>query len=304
MGWKAFLSFLFFLLVIALLILYWFIPFDTVEFGTSISNPNFNLNSTSLNNMQFYSNLRYPDSEISYKIYDECTLQKKQDMERAFEIISNLTVLKFYSVNFNEGLSIFCDEKNKIENDLFIAGEGGPVNITQTDNFNVIFNARILLIQDFRCDIPNVAIHELLHALGFDHSSNKNNIMYPVTKCGQSIGEDIPYWVNYLYSFETLPDLSFENISAVMKGKYLDAEISIRNNGLKKTESVKIVIYADGKIIKEIPIESLEIGSGKIISLANIWITQLSIDEIKFVIDSNFDELDKSNNVAVLKTKK
>jgi len=292
------------LLVIALLILYWFIPFDTVEFGTSISNPNFNLNSTSLNNMQFYSNLRYPDSEISYKIYDECTLQKKQDMERAFEIISNLTVLKFYSVNFNEGLSIFCDEKNKIENDLFIAGEGGPVNITQTDNFNVIFNARILLIQDFRCDIPNVAIHELLHALGFDHSSNKNNIMYPVTKCGQSIGEDIPYWVNYLYSFETLPDLSFENISAVMKGKYLDAEISIRNNGLKKTESVKIVIYADGKIIKEIPIESLEIGSGKIISLANIWITQLSIDEIKFVIDSNFDELDKSNNVAVLKTKK
>ncbi|GAI14097.1 unnamed protein product, partial [marine sediment metagenome] len=51
---------------------------------------------------------------------------------------------------------------------------------------------------------------------------------------------------------KSYPDLSFENVSAVMNGRYLDTNMSIRNNGLKDSEKTKIEIYADGKLVKEI----------------------------------------------------
>jgi len=73
--------------------------------------------------------MRYPNSKISYKIYD-CPLQKKDNMKRAFEMISNKTILDFYSINSNEEISVTCDSKNKIEEGLFIAGEGGPTNMS------------------------------------------------------------------------------------------------------------------------------------------------------------------------------
>jgi len=300
MNWKIIFSFVFSFFIIVLLFLYWFAPLETFEFETHMDNSNFSIGDSELKNMQFYPQMRYPNSKISYKIYD-CSLQKQNDMQRAFEILENLTMLEFYPVLEKEEISVFCEDKNRIEEGLFIAGEGGPVNITKTSNFNVIRKGKILLIKDFKCDIPNVALHELLHTLGFDHSSNKNNIMYETTKCGQTIGYQIPNLINKLYSVKSSSDLSFEEISALMHGKYLDANISIRNNGLKKTKNFKIVLYGNEKIIKEIEIEGLEIGYGKIINLENMWVPQLSINELTFKINYDFEELSKGNNVAVLK---
>jgi len=303
MGWKSVLSFIFFLIVVALLVLYWFVPFNTVDFGAKVAHSNFNLESSDLTDMQFYPNMRFADSRISYRIYD-CTLQKTEDMKRAFKIVSDKTVLDFYPVNFDEEISVHCDSQNKIEEGLFIAGEGGPVNITKTDSFNVISKGRILLIKDFKCNIPNVAIHELLHVLGFDHSANQKNIMYNVSKCGQSIGDDIPYLINYLYSFSSSPDISFGKVTAVMHGKYLNVEIEVKNNGLAESDQTQIKIYADDKIVKSIDLEPLGIGYGKKIMLTNIWITKVSVDKLKFVIDPKSEELDTSNNLVVLELKK
>ncbi|MBU4056240.1 MAG: matrixin family metalloprotease [Proteobacteria bacterium] len=253
--------------------------------------------------MQFYKNMRFPDSKISYKI-DECPLQKKNNMERTFEILSNLTILEFYSTNTNEEISITCDENNKIEEGLFIAGEGGPINITQTQIFNVIHHGKILLIKDSKCPSPNIAIHELLHVLGFEHSENPDNIMYPVSECEQIIGEDQISLINHLYSTPSYPDLVFENVSAIMHGTYLNADISIRNDGLKNSEKFKIIIYADKKIIKEIEVEALRIGYGTQIKLTNIWIKQLNVNELEFVIEYPFNELEKKNNKKILELKK
>ena len=63
---------------------------------------------------------------------------------------------------------------------LFIAGEGGPSNITKSGDFSVITHGSILLIKESKCERPNIAIHELLHALGFDHSENPNNHSNPL----------------------------------------------------------------------------------------------------------------------------
>lgn len=298
MGWRIFFSFLFIFFAVSLLVLYWFIPIgDVVTFGMKSGNSNFSLSENK--DMQFYPNMRFADENISYKIFN-CPLQKNNDMIYAFEIVSNKTPLKFYPVSSDEEISINCDSTTKVEGGLFIAGEGGPTNITKTNNFNVIFNGKILLLRESDCERPNIAIHELFHALGFKHSNNPNNIMYNFSRCEQTIGEDNIDLLNKLYSVPNYPDLNLEDAYASMRGRYLDTNISIRNDGLKKSEEAKIIIYADNKKIKELDLNPIDIGYGVSISLTNVFINQLSVKEIKFVIDSNFSELDKENNQVLL----
>jgi len=285
--------------VILLLVVYWFVPFNEISFNTKIKTSNFSLNNSGFENMQFYPNMRYPKKNISYKI-DSCTLQKKEDMERAFEILGNQTLLNFYPTFYDEEISITCDDKNKEKGGLFIAGEGGPTYIIQSGTFNVITHGKILLIKQSSCANPNIALHELLHALGFDHSENPNNIMYSISNCRQSIGEDTFALINKLYSIPSYSDLQFEDTSAIVSGKYLDVEMTIRNGGLKKSEISKIIISADDKVVEEIELESLNIGSGKSISIKNIWIPQIKIEELTFFIEHSLEELEKNNNKIIM----
>ncbi|MCK4647719.1 matrixin family metalloprotease [Candidatus Pacearchaeota archaeon] len=302
MGWaKIIFGMIFTILVVSLLVFYWFIPRGSIDFGMKSGNSNFSI-SSEYEEMQFYKNMRFPTSQISYKILD-CPLQKEDEMEHAFDIISELSVLDFYSVENDEEISVTCDSKTKMEEGLFIAGEGGPTNITQAGEFNVIFHGSILLIRESKCERPNIAIHELLHVLGFEHSSNPNNIMYYLSRCHQVIGEDTIGLINEIYSYPSHPDLVFENVSAQMQGRFLDVNISVRNNGLKNADMAKIIIYADEKKIKEIELESLQIGYGRKMVLGNVWIPQIVVNEIEFYIDYDGEELDKENNKIKLEIK-
>ena len=302
MGWaKIVFGMLFTIIVIFLLGFYWFIPRGIIDFSANSGNSNFSIDSE-YEEMQFYENMRFPNKRISYRIFD-CTLQKEDEMEYAFDIISTTSILDFYPVQINEEISITCDSKNKIEEGLFIAGEGGPTNITQAGEFNVIFHGSVLLLRESNCERPNIAIHELLHVLGFKHSTNRNNIMYYLSKCNQVIGEDIIGLINETYSYPSYSDLVFENVSAQIQGRFLDTNISVRNNGLKDSEAAKIIIYADEKKIKEVELEPLQIGYGRMIILGNVWISQVIVDELEFYIDYESNELDKENNRIKLDVK-
>ena len=312
MKWAKILGFLFFLFVLLSLGIYWIVPFNNSDFLLTSSNSNFSLggiDKLNLTNystsMQFYPNMRFPTTDISYKIDSSCPLGKKYNMQQAFRRIENVTALNFYPVNSNQQISITCDSRNMFdrESDTFIAGEGGPTNITRTNNFNVIFSGQVLLIRDSQCTKPNIATHELLHVLGFKHSKNPNNIMYPYTKCRQTLGEDIPNLINELYSFPSYPDLSFENVSAKLHGRFLDTNIIIRNNGLSNSGIAVINIYADGKIIKSFNINPLDIGDGRITKIQNIFVTRLNVKELEFEISTSFNELDKKNNKIKLEIK-
>jgi hypothetical protein len=300
--WRIILGAIFTFIVIILLVVYWFIPFSSItfeNFGNS-RNYNFTINNSDSEKMQFYENMRYPNNQISYKIYN-CTIEKQNEMEWAFNIISNKTMLRFYPIDNYEEISIYCQEKNKIKEGMFIGGEGGPTEIIKSGKFYVINHGNILLIRASECERPNIAIHELLHTLGFDHSKNPNNIMYPILNCKQTIGSDIPILIDELYSIPEYPDLVFENASAVMRGKYLDVNINVRNNGLAKSKEAKINILVNNKTIKEIDLEPLEIGRGLSISIENIWIPKIIIKEITFYIDSPFNELEEKNNKISLR---
>ena len=303
MSWKAVLSFVLVLIVIVILLVYWVFPYNQIEFGFSDpGHSNFTLNSSLGDSMQFYENMRYPNSDISYRI-DDCPLGKKDEMERAINYVEASTVLNFYEVSSNEEISITCDDEIKHTGELFVAGEGGVTNVTITNNFNVILKGEVLLLRESECSTPIVGTHELLHALGFDHSDNRNNIMYPTVRCDQTIGEDTINFINTIYSYPTQPDLSFEEASASISGRYLDVTMTIRNNGLAQTEESKVIVYGDGKSLKEFDIEPIGIGQGKIITLTNILVLQTSVDEIQLSLEYDPEELRKDNNQITLEIK-
>lgn len=299
MNIKVIFSFIF-VLLFAFFIFFYFVPFNSVYFEAN-TNSNFSL--IGEEKMQFYPNMRFPSSEISYQIID-CPLQKKNDMEYAFNIIENLTSLNFYPVKYNEEISVTCEENERRTGDLFIAGEGGPSNITSIGEFNVILNGEILLIRESDCPKPNIALHELLHVLGFDHSTNPGNIMYNITNCNEVIGQDMINVINELYSTPSYSDLDFNNVSAVLNGKFLDIDMTIRNIGLKNSEDAETIIYADGDEIKKINLEPINIGYGRIISIQNLWISKADIKELELFINSSFNEINKENNRIKLAIKK
>jgi Matrixin/CARDB len=312
MNYKLIFGTLFILLAFFLLAFYWFIPTSNFEIKSENGSINFQLFDGNYNfsrglylaeEMQFYPKLRFETNQISYRI-DDCPLQKQNDMERAFEIIADETILEFYPVQENEQIIVNCQSESRIEDGLFIAGEGGPTNASKVGEFYVIFNGKILLIKDSKCETPNIAIHELLHVLGLKHSENKNNIMYNISRCSQTLGEDIPLLINELYSIPSQPDLSFGNVTAQMNGKYLDTTIEVKNNGLANAPESKLIISTEDRTIEEFDIAKLNIGYGTSMTISNLLISELSVTNINYEIQTSFQEINKKNNKIVLEIKK
>jgi len=300
MGFKFILTLIFIFALISMLIFY-FIPFNIIHFVSTPKNSNFSLVEGNTE-MQFYPNMRFPSNYISYRIFD-CVLQKENDMQSAFENMANITMLRFYPVLTNEEISITCQEKNRYDNGMFVAGEGGPINITVARNFDIITRGEILLIKNSNCPKPNVATHELLHVLGFKHSTNPSNIMYNVTECNQMISEDVIHLIDELYSTPSYSDLILENVSAIMKGRFLNINFSVMNGGFKDSVEFNVGIYAEDNLVGKVDVQPLQIGYGRFISMENIWIPQINVNEITININSNFDEITKENNKITLEMK-
>lgn len=301
---RVFLGFLIVMIIAGLLAYYFFQPFTSLEFIPNGGNSNFSINSSVPMDMLFYPNLRYSTPDITYNIdMSLCTLQKQDDMVRAFDIIQNLTILKFSQTDSNPDIQVTCDSKVVVDANYFVAGEGGPSKIIKSGDLNVIVNGEILLLRDSNCPNPNVATHELLHALGFNHSINSNNIMYPVTTCRETIGEDIPVLINTLYSVPSYSDLSFENISAAVHGRYLDTNFTVVNHGLIGSGNSEVIISSNGNEISRETIQPLDIGTGIIFTSQNILLKDINIAELDYTLQSDFNEISKANNQLVLKIK-
>src|SRR3989344_7859555 len=177
---------------------------------------------------QFYPEMRFSSNKISYSIADKCDFERKNDVIAAFNILDEKTVIDFYESD-KGNIQVLCSEipPEPEQEGHFIAGEGGPSKIINATKFSIIEEGKISLYREEKCDEPLVAIHEILHALGFDHNNNKNSVLYPVTSCREKIDDYIVDEINRLYSIQSLPDMAIERASVKKKGAYMDFSMTI-----------------------------------------------------------------------------
>lgn len=249
---------------------------------------------------QFYPNMRYSDKKISYRLESACAEEKFSDIQKAFEILSERTILEFYQSIETPEIKVFCSEivPEAEEKGHFIAGEGGPSEIINTTRFAVVLTGKIALYKERKCDEPKVAIHEILHALGFDHYNNEASILYPATNCEQQIDSEIIEIINKLYAVDSLPDLVIESIEADREGRYLNFNANVSNIGLIKSHNVQLNLLVNGEKIENFTLEDLDVGEKKILSVENARIPT-RINSIVFIVESkDIGELSFENNRA------
>ena len=284
----------------ALYFLWFNFPHETRLYDPFIANATQRLPATSL---QFYPNLRYPDRNISYGIEAACDEKKKKEVQQAFAIIENLTILNFFQAVERPQIRVYCSAlapEPKAEGH-FVAGEGGPVEIINSSRYAVILAGKISFYRSEKCARPNVALHEIFHALGFDHVNDRKNIMYPVTECSQEIGEDLIGQINEIYSVDSLPDIAIEKVIANTTGRYLNFEIVIVNNGLRDSANVTLNIVVENRLLKEFELDEIAIGQRKTLYVKNLR-TPGEIESVTFTAVNNdgMAELDYENNHVTL----
>ena len=252
----------------------------------------------------FSENLRFNHNNISYYIdMDTCSAKEAIAMRDALDIFhEEMGIISFDRLNSDEyaDIKISCPDKRvDLGDSLFAAGEGGPSEIINTTLFRTIREGKIFLYESPRCDYPVVELHELCHVFGFDHTENPKNIMYNTSNCEQRISKDMVELIQELYSIEPLPELRISELAAVKKGKYLDFNITVLNEGLIMVDNVSLTLYAEDDEIQKVYLGEIGIGYGRTIRAANVNLHSRSIEEIEFIVDVEnvVREYDKENNV-------
>jgi hypothetical protein len=295
---------LIFLIVLggAVYFFFYFVPvgnqMDAIPFRAS-ANPEMLVNLTSASK-QVYPNLRYPDTRIAYYIDSACDAKRASDMLNAFSIIQNVTSLRFYENSANPEIIVFCSEiaPTAEEKGHFIAGEGGPSKIVSNEDFSVILLGKISLYMPDKCQNSRVAVHELLHALGFDHNNNESSTLYPITNCDQVIDDSILRDINKLYSIPSLPDLAVEEVNASRMANYVNFVAVIVNKGLKDSQDSKLEVYSGSKVLSQTDLGILEIGRKKILNVTNMFAGNAR--DLTFEVKTSENEISKANNVALI----
>ncbi len=255
---------------------------------------------------QFFPNMRFARTGITYSIDTLCKEDKKQKAEQAFKALEQETsILRFSQLAFPEGeIVINCDESKIEENiseEYYTAGEGGPLSIINTSAFYIIENGTVILIYNkSQCDNYNVELHEILHVFGFKHSDNNESIMYRINYCNQVLTDDIIKELKRLYSILPLPDLYMTNASATKQGNYLNFNIEMRNKGLSTAENIKLELSYNNDTIEFFDIEDMDYGKGKFLEVENLKLPSKQVSKIKFTLQAGTDLNPDDNSIELV----
>jgi len=286
---------------------YQYIPGKPESLDVIIKQPKLETGNLSHEVKQFYPNMKFNHNSISYKIDSACSDQKKERMTSAFsELAGRVGVISFRPVNEEPDIEVSCSEKaeHSIEEDFFIAGEGGAKEIIQTGQYNVITNGIILLYDVFKgieCDWSIVELHELLHVFGFEHSEDERSIMNAyLESCDQKLDESIIRDLKELYSRENLADLHFEEVIAVKKGRYLDFNVTVKNSGVIDAKNIILSVFDDENRIEDFDLKAVPFGAKIIFQVTNLKLKSRSSKNIEIMIDPDklVREIDEENNAA------
>lgn len=191
--------------------------------------------------------------------------------------------------------------------------------------YNVINNARIQLLatKDSRPikghESVLLALHELGHAIGLDHTARKDSIMFPKLQDDvKGVSPEDIQTILALYKTESLPDLKIEDVAVtkrivdkVLAKYYLaDVNFSVANHGLIGSGPFSFSIRVGDRLIKSNSTElaqslegaSISPGGTFTISYANISSSRdffnitMKIDEENSIL-----ELNETNNFKTVK---
>lgn len=303
-----------FLLILLVLIIggyfiYLNIPGAPESLNAIIEEPELKVMNLSSSVKQFYPNMKFNHNQISYLIDIQCGDEKKNRMMDAFKELEEKVEIISFVQSENPDIEVSCSdiEKNSIEEDYFVAGEGGAKEIIQTGRYNVI-NQGIILLHESpkrskKCEWPNIELHELLHVFGFDHSQDKESIMYPYLEdCNQKLDEGIISDLKELYSQENLADLYFEKVIATKKGRYLDFNITVKNSGSVDAGNIKLGVFDDNEKVDDFNLNEISFGAGINFDVKNIKLKSRSSNDVELRLDFDnlIEEIDEENNVAKL----
>lgn len=255
--------------------------------------------------IQFYPQMRFPEKEISYWIEEKCSEKKKEDIKKTFEILSERTILSFYKSEKKSRILFLCSEisPESDQKNHFVAGEGGPTEIINLSSYFIMLESKVSLYRDDVCEEPKIALHEILHSLGFDHTANKKSIMFPVTNCKQELDNFIVDEINRLYSVESAPDLIIDSVIAFRIGKYLNINVNISNMGFVDVEDANISIYDGNSLIKSYSLkeEGVPLGSKMVLSFQNLRVEK-DIKNIRLAVVplSPKNDINLKNNEVVI----
>lgn len=306
-----FIIILFLLIILAGASYFLYLNIPGKEVGLKIVNDNIsdkngffnkrNENANYSESKQFYENMRFPDRVITYHVDEGCSESKKSRAVEAFSILEARTILTFIGENKRDvQIKVVCSNVSPEpdQEGHFVAGEGGPTRIINTSLYAVILEGKFSLYRDDKCDTSHIALHELLHVLGFDHNNDPGSILYPTLNCDQILDQYFIDEINRLYVVSAKPDLKIQNVNATKSGRYLNFNINIINQGLVDTDNVVLGIYADGDFVSEFDLDEINIGSIKTLNVQNARLPSRFIKEITFFVDREniIDELIEDNN--------
>lgn len=290
------------IILIVLIVIVAYLGYDFYDTNFS-SILNFNVNYTMLaetpsynGSLQYFDNMRFSSVNINYKIGQECDLTRRSDMIAAFDYLENKTILRF-SESSAAQIDVSCSEDEIEQPGNYLVGGRGGANYLISSGYNLIPNGSIILYDYDRCQLPLVPLHELLHVLGFNHSSSETSVMYPISSCSQALTNDIVKEIDRLYSIPSLPDLHFSDVSAFIRGSYVNLNFTVRNSGIVDAESVNVSWYAASERgIFEL--EEIEAGAGKIFYVTNLKTGK--VDELNLSIVSSAELNFENNNASLL----
>ncbi len=298
-------------LVFLLYILWQYLPTENQTPRVLLPEVGFETGNLSYKVSQFYPNMKFNHNQISYNIEESCTENKRTRMKEAFNLLQEqVGLITFYETDDGEpDIRVLCSKEVESTQgrNFFIAGEGGAEQIIQTKKYNVVTKGIVLLYDEphnaIMCSWPNVELHELMHVFGFEHSEDRNSLMYPyLESCDQKLDEEIINDMKKLYSQPNLPDLYFEKVKATKHGKYLDFNVTIKNAGVIDAKNIILSTRDNNEEGDRFPLDDIGFGAGVTFSVANTQLNSRYSQVVELILDPNdrIKELDEENNVAKL----
>ncbi len=124
-----------------------------------------------------------------------------------------------------------------------------------------------------------------------------------IESCDQILDQSIINQLKLLYAEENLPDLYFDKINVIKRGRYLDFNLTVKNSGSINSGEVFLTILDEDSIIEQRNLGTFDLGAGITLATTNLKLKNLNPTHIDFILDRDdkIREIDENNNIANIK---